>query len=40
MTFILYVDESGDPGAQGFSPHYILTGLDVPAIDWAVTFDR
>jgi len=38
--FILYVDESGDPGAQGFSPHYILSAIFVPATDWAVTFDR
>ncbi|MEN2981223.1 MAG: DUF3800 domain-containing protein [Thermus sp.] len=42
MTYLMYVDESGDPGfqdpslssAQGPSVHYILSGLIVSAADW------
>jgi len=36
--YFLYVDESGDPGplapGRQNSPHYIVTGIAVPALDW------
>lgn len=43
--FIMYVDESGDPGAyrrgiSGNSPHFILSGLIVPVEDWNNCMER
>jgi hypothetical protein len=38
--YLLYADESGDPGAEGFSAHYILSALVIPAVDWSISFDR
>ena len=42
--FLMYVDESGDPGAyQGKernSRHYILSGIIVPIKEWQQTLDR
>src|SRR5690625_7335392 len=43
--FVMYVDESGDPGphvnaGSGNSRHFILSGLVVPMVCWNDTLDR
>lgn len=39
--YLMYVDESGDPGIHQYSsPHYILTGLIVAQQDWQKYFDK
>ncbi len=39
--YIMYVDESGDPGnAPLSSPHYILSGLIIHQNDWKHSLDR
>ena len=39
--YIMYVDESGDPGElNGNSPHFILNGLIIAAEDWENSLQR
>jgi hypothetical protein len=39
--YIMYVDESGDPGSSLLSsPHYILTGLIIHQDEWKPILDR
>lgn len=39
--YLMYVDESGDPGiSQYSSPHYILSGLIINLYNWDVYLDR
>ena len=39
--YIMYVDESGDPGSSPLSsPHYILTGLIIHQDEWKPALDR
>lgn len=43
--FVLYVDESGDPGewigkSSGNSRHFILSGIIIPMADWNELFDN
>lgn len=39
--YIMYVDESGDPGSvEGASKHYILSGLIVNSKDWSKCLTR
>lgn len=39
--YLLYVDESGDPGTkEGASQHYILTALLIHHNEWAQSLDR
>lgn len=38
---LLYVDESGDPGAHKYSsPHFILSGLIISQDDWSLYLSR
>jgi len=38
---LIYIDESGDPGAAaGSSPYYILAGLIVDAADWKAFYNQ
>ncbi len=38
---LIYIDESGDPGAAvGSSPYYILSGIIVDASDWKEFFNQ
>ena len=34
QTFLIYIDESGDPGFGSPAPHYVLSGFIVPAHHW------
>lgn len=38
--YLMYVDESGDPGAISPVRHFILSGLIIPATDWQESFER
>jgi hypothetical protein len=43
--YILYVDESGDPGswqgrADGNSKHFILSGIIIPMVEWNGLFEN
>ena len=40
--YFMYVDESGDPGRYNGSntPHFMLSGLIVPAQDWRLALER
>lgn len=39
--YLMYVDESGDPGRSSFSSqHYILTGLVISQADWLESLSR
>lgn len=39
--YLMYVDESGDPGIHQFgSKHYILSGLIINQEDWSKSLDR
>ncbi|OQX62638.1 MAG: hypothetical protein B6I38_08765 [Anaerolineaceae bacterium 4572_5.1] len=38
--YIMYVDESGDPGAKSPVRHYILSALIIPSVDWQTSFER
>jgi hypothetical protein len=38
--YLMYVDESGDPGRHSPVRHFILSVLIVPAIDWQESFER
>ena len=38
--YLICVDESGDPGAKGPSPHFILSALIIPAVEWQASFER
>ena len=38
--YLMYVDESGDPGATSPVRHFILSCLIIPAVDWQESFER
>jgi hypothetical protein len=38
--YLMYVDESGDPGCNSPVRHFILSAFVVPAIDWQASFER
>ena len=40
LMYLMYVDESGDPGTSGSkTDHYILTGLVIHELSWRKTLD-
>ena len=38
--YLAYIDESGDPGRNSPTRHFILSALVIPATDWQACFDR
>lgn len=38
--YLMYVDESGDPGCNSPVRHFILSAFIIPAVDWQASFDR
>ena len=38
--YLIYVDESGDPGRRSPARHFILSALVLPAVDWQASFER